>query len=1315
MEYNIEKFKPKPGSWECNSCLVQNGGDKSVCVACGTQKPGKSTFVVTPNVTQEEPNLASLFGGTGKEFVLKPSEESASKEKPLYTFGTSESSSDSQTTKPLFTFGAHHEMPTSSGLPTTTTVTTFTFGDAFGIPVQEKSNEAKTETSPIFNFGAPLGMPAPRSVASPQSSTDFGFSGLKSTDSGNKCDEMDKTEIKDKDSKGKNLTTDVSTEAPEEENIKIGELPKATNKPTNKETQVVVELAEKSMMTDNTNESLAFNSRKLTITKKPVSDKKNEGEEMVFVRASEPTTEEIKRAEKFPLPRGNISLSQYSKISTVTKEPVSKTEDNDKDLVFVRACEPTTEEIRRAEKLLLPKGFFLFEREPEVQEQWNKELSSSKMLPLANSTKDNHRYHVPEKNDGIICDKSPNKSHVFGAGNPQSFVSFAQMASSVNGGGFGGSPSSQGFSGKGSKLFNNTLSEEREPEQGEIHFQPVIPLPEKVEVVSGEEEEIVLFSNRAKLYRFDINASQWKERGVGDIKILKHQKSRKTRILMRREQIHKICANHFITVEMQLKPNASSDRSWVWQTLADFSEEVQKAEQLAVRFKTLETAQEFKSVFEECQQYLCKDTSSADEIISHGSPKPSEEEEVNAKGKEDEKEEVDAKDKDEEEEMDAKDKEDEEEEVDAKDKEDEEEEVGEKGKEDEEDKKDEKDRKDEINPTSIDIELEILQTEDIVEINEGDVNTGSSDGGCRLETTKSETTSDEAPANIKTSDQSGDRTGKEFIGNKEKHDDGNSGKFFFGSSNIARLSFQDIAKKSPSEADVFGSTTKSKPKPFSGAGEQLFQSNEDKDDEEKEINDESCDHIYFEPVIPLPEKVVVKTGEENEQLVFKERCKLYRFEYATKQWKERGVGDIKLLLEPNSKKARVVMRRELIHKLCANHLITAAMELKSNAGSEKSWVWHTMADMSEGESNVEQLAVRFKSPEIARKFKEKFDYLKGEIKGFDNEESESLNDQSIPDSNIGEIMTTKDPSRDGGHKILENIPKSSPDTTQSFIVQDIFTEKKEQEGKTEVQEPKTIASSEETEDDDSLQHVPSSKTEMVTSEPSCRNHAVHFVESLQEQKDTALVKTLTSNVSGLTEAIHSSSATESSSFSETGRSSVSHFQSSSSVTQTRIVKESVKSVRQVRVIQSTASGAVGVEDLNVPSFSPTLNLSPVVSPMSSRIQELGAQDPEMTLMKLSKDAQTNQLQTEKIEDSKEVYISGPESIQGQESAESKSLQTVQSFKSEKRVQEQKFQSQISVGASGVLNQPPSCSPEISKMLEEIGPLGETPDKDGNKE
>jgi len=55
-----------------------------------------------------------------------------------------------------------------------------------------------------------------------------------------------------------------------------------------------------------------------------------------------------------------------------------------------------------------------------------------------------------------------------------------------------------------------------------------------------EEEEEVLYKQRAKLFRYDNVLNQWKERGTGDVKFLKHSTTKKIRLLMRREKNTKI-------------------------------------------------------------------------------------------------------------------------------------------------------------------------------------------------------------------------------------------------------------------------------------------------------------------------------------------------------------------------------------------------------------------------------------------------------------------------------------------------------------------------------------------------------------------------------------------------------------------------------------------------------------------------------------------------------------------------------------------------------------------------------------------------------
>lgn len=63
----------------------------------------------------------------------------------------------------------------------------------------------------------------------------------------------------------------------------------------------------------------------------------------------------------------------------------------------------------------------------------------------------------------------------------------------------------------------------------------------------------------------------WKERGVGDIKFLKHKESQRIRVLMRQEKTMKVIVNHFLDPRIVLVPNSGNDKSWVWVAF-DFSE-----------------------------------------------------------------------------------------------------------------------------------------------------------------------------------------------------------------------------------------------------------------------------------------------------------------------------------------------------------------------------------------------------------------------------------------------------------------------------------------------------------------------------------------------------------------------------------------------------------------------------------------------------------------------------------------------------------------------------------------------------------------------
>lgn len=204
------------------------------------------------------------------------------------------------------------------------------------------------------------------------------------------------------------------------------------------------------------------------------------------------------------------------------------------------------------------------------------------------------------------------------------------------------------------------------------------------------------------------------------------------------------------------------------------------------------------------------------------------------------------------------------------------------------------------------------------------------------------------------------------------------------------MSAEDTKPKATEES------TTSIPKPptanvFSMFGAKKEKKEEPKDEEKKdtkeeeskktddnEVAEEEEADVEFTPVIQLDKKVDVKTNEEDEEVLYKVRAKLFRFHADTKEWKERGTGDVKFLKHKVTGKVRILMRRDKTLKICANHLISADYELKPNIGSDRSWVYSVTADVSEGEPEAQTLAIRFGNKENADLFKEHFDNAKKE-------------------------------------------------------------------------------------------------------------------------------------------------------------------------------------------------------------------------------------------------------------------------------------------------------------------------------------------------
>ena len=123
-------------------------------------------------------------------------------------------------------------------------------------------------------------------------------------------------------------------------------------------------------------------------------------------------------------------------------------------------------------------------------------------------------------------------------------------------------------------------------------------------------------------------------------------------------------------------------------------------------------------------------------------------------------------------------------------------------------------------------------------------------------------------------------------------------------------------------------------------------------------------------IVDLP-AVTVDNGEKDEEEVFKARVKLYRWN--DKQWKERGIGDIRILHSKDNGKYRCVLRQEQTMKVRCNFFIhgEGLCKLEKLNTAEKSWHW-TAADFSEGSLSIDRFCVRFKTNEEFDDFEKKF-------------------------------------------------------------------------------------------------------------------------------------------------------------------------------------------------------------------------------------------------------------------------------------------------------------------------------------------------------
>ncbi len=458
---------------------------------------------------------------------------------------------------------------------------------------------------------------------------------------------------------------------------------------------------------------------------------------------------------------------------------------------------------------------------------------------------------------------------------------------------------------------NDTITE---TSYDDIKVTPLVSLP-KVAVSTGEENEKECFNSHAKLYRM-VNG-EWKERGCGEIKILCNNTNNYCRIIMRRDQTLKLCCNHYLYPYMKLVPHGGEGKNWVWHTKGDLSEDSQKEETLLVRFQSVEVSSSFEECFEKMtsegkEESETTPTFDDDDVIFVKEELPSDELISKAVSF--------------------------------------------------------------LLPKSFYNYLNKPSCPGCI----GCIEEQDNEHNTHLIEKQQSIMADTAPYNSETTPNNSETTpdNSEITLYNSNTSPNNSGTtppkstptiIPFGKASTGLLSFSELSVKEPVFKQKADSTFS-----FTGTGQQLFRSPQVGGANDDDYNPEEETTVNFKPLVTLPETYTYQTEEEENNVLFEARGKLYRYDGQSEQWKERGVGNMRLLEYPKSGKYRVLMRRDQIFKICCNHYITPDMRISHHFGNEKALMWSTLCDYSEQVPRPEKLALKFGKAETAKAFMKEF-------------------------------------------------------------------------------------------------------------------------------------------------------------------------------------------------------------------------------------------------------------------------------------------------------------------------------------------------------
>lgn len=181
------------------------------------------------------------------------------------------------------------------------------------------------------------------------------------------------------------------------------------------------------------------------------------------------------------------------------------------------------------------------------------------------------------------------------------------------------------------------------------------------------------------------------------------------------------------------------------------------------------------------------------------------------------------------------------------------------------------------------------------------------------------------------------------------------------------LTLENKTDNDSSTTNLFAASVKKFNLPTEGMWSFGGQAAKSKTEEQENNTDEKEDNeVVPNEELPIEntcemKAIEIKTGEEDEDVLFEHRCKLYRFR--DKEYKERGVGSIKVLKHKVTDSGRLIMRRDAIGLVCLNCWALSRIEKVKDTQIRFAGI-----DASDGDPEPTTFLVRFKTPQLTDEF-----------------------------------------------------------------------------------------------------------------------------------------------------------------------------------------------------------------------------------------------------------------------------------------------------------------------------------------------------------